>query len=239
MVRVIMATIASNLQAVRAAIVAAALAAARRPEDIWLLAVSKTFAAEAVREAWRAGQKSFAESYVQEALDKMAALRDLPVEWHYIGPIQSNKTRAIAENFSWAHSVDRLKIAERLSAQRPAQLPPLQVCVEVNVSGEASKSGAQPGEAAALARAVAALPNLKLRGLMTIPAPTESVAEQRAAFARLRGLFEQLNRQGMQLDTLSMGMSHDFAAAIAEGATIVRVGTAIFGNRNYTHQKQN
>ncbi len=232
MVRAIMATIASNLQAVRAAIVAAALAAGRQPEDIRLLAVSKTFTAEAVREAWQAGQKCFAESYVQEALDKMAALRDLPIEWHYIGPIQSNKTRAIAENFSWAHSVDRLKIAERLSAQRPAHLPPLQICVEVNISGEASKSGVPPNGTAALARAVAALPNLKLRGLMAVPAPGENAKEQRAAFARLRELRDHLNREGMQLDTLSMGMSHDFAAAIAEGATIVRVGTAIFGARD-------
>ena len=232
MVRAIMATIASNLQAVRAAIVAAALAAGRQPEDIRLLAVGKTFAAEAVREAWQAGQKCFAESYVQEAQDKMATLRDLPIEWHYIGPIQSNKTHAIAENFSWAHSVDRLKIAERLSAQRPAHLPPLQVCVEVNISGEASKSGVPPSETAALARAVAALPNLKLRGLMAVPAPGEDATEQRAAFARLRELRDHLNRQGMQLDTLSMGMSHDFPAAIAEGATIVRVGTAIFGARD-------
>jgi len=232
MVRAIMATIASNLQAVRAAIVAAALAAGRQPEDIRLLAVSKTFAAEAVREAWQAGQKCFAESYVQEALDKMTTLHDLPIEWHYIGPIQSNKTRAIAENFSWVHSVERVKIAERLSAQRPARLPPLQICVEVNISGEASKSGVPPNETAALARAVAALPNLKLRGLMAVPAPGENAKEQRAAFAQLRELRDHLNRQGMQLDTLSMGMSHDFPAAIAEGATIVRVGTAIFGARD-------
>jgi pyridoxal phosphate enzyme (YggS family) len=210
----------------------AALAEGRRAEDIELLAVSKTFPAEAIREACETGQCRFAESYVQEALHKMEALRDLSIEWHYIGPIQSNKTRPIAEHFAWVHSIDRLKIAERLSAQRPAGLPPLQVCIEVNISGEASKSGIHPDEVPALAQAIASLPNLQLRGLMTIPAPTEEPAEQRAAFARLRMLFEQLNRQGLQLDTLSMGMSHDFPAAIAEDATIVRVGTAIFGTRS-------
>jgi hypothetical protein len=226
-----MTTIASNMQAVRAAMAAAALAAGRCPDDVLLLAVSKTFAAEAVREVWHAGQSCFAENYVQEALHKMEALRDLAIEWHFIGPIQSNKTRPIAENFSWVHSVDRLKIAERLSAQRPAQLPPLQLCIEVNISGEASKGGVAPDEVAALALAIAALPNLKLRGLMAIPAPCDNAAAQRAAFAQLRELYERLNRRGMRLDTLSMGMSHDFAAAIAEGATIVRVGTAIFGKR--------
>lgn len=231
--RGIMTTIASNMQAVRAAIHAAAQAAGRRAEEVGLLAVSKTFPAGAVREAYESGQRRFAESYVQESLHKMEALRGLDIEWHYIGPIQSNKTRPIAEHFAWVHSIDRLKIAERLSAQRPAHLPPLQVCIEVNISGEASKSGVLPDEVAALAQAATALPNLKLRGLMTIPAPTEDVAEQRAAFARLRNLFEQLNRQGLQLDTLSMGMSHDFESAICEGATIVRVGTAIFGSRQY------
>ncbi|OGS91466.1 MAG: YggS family pyridoxal phosphate enzyme [Gallionellales bacterium GWA2_60_18] len=228
-----MTTIASNLQAVRAAMDDAARAAGRQPEAVALLAVSKTFPAEAVRAAYRAGQTRFGESYVQEALAKLAALRDLPLEWHYIGPIQSNKTRAIAENFAWVHGVDRLKIAERLSAQRPPQLPPLQLCIEVNISGEASKGGVAPDEAVVLAQAIAALPNLKLRGLMTIPAPCDNAAGQRAAFARLRELYERLNRQGLRLDTLSMGMSHDFPAAIAEGATIVRVGTAIFGARDY------
>ncbi|BBJ00525.1 UPF0001 protein [Ferrigenium kumadai] len=228
-----MTTIASNMQAVRAAMHAATLAAGRRAEEVELLAVSKTFPYEAIREAWQAGQRRFAESYVQESLHKMEALHDLPIEWHYIGPIQSNKTRPIAEHFAWVHSIDRLKIAERLSAQRPANLPPLQVCIEVNISGEASKSGVAPDEVAALAQTVAALPNLKLRGLMTVPAPTEDASEQHAAFARLRKLFEQLNRQGLRLDTLSMGMSHDFPSAIAEGATIVRVGTAIFGARHY------
>jgi pyridoxal phosphate enzyme (YggS family) len=198
-----------------------------------LLAVSKTFAPDALREAYLAGQTRFAESYVQEALDKIAALRDMPIEWHYIGPIQSNKTRAIAENFIWVHSVDRLKIAERLSEQRPAHLPPLQVCLQINISGEASKSGVVPGEAGALAQAIANLPGLKLRGLMTVPAPGGDVAEQRLPFAQLRKLRDELNLQGLQMDTLSMGMSHDFAAAIAEGATIVRIGTAIFGDRDY------
>lgn len=228
-----MTTIASNLQAVRGAVAAAAAKAGRAADDVTLLAVSKTFAPEAVREAYGAGQACFAESYVQEALHKIAALHDLPVEWHFIGPIQGNKTRAIAEHFAWVHSVDRLKIAERLSAQRPAHLPPLQVCLQVNISGEASKSGVHPGEAAQLAMQVARLPRLSLRGLMAIPAPSDEIAAQREAFSQLRKLYGQLQRQGLPLDTLSMGMSHDFAAAIAEGATMVRVGTAIFGNRSY------
>ena len=212
---------------------AAAVAAGRDPHGIGLLAVSKTFTAEAIRAAYHAGQTRFAESYVQEALHKIEALRDLPIEWHYIGPLQSNKTRPVVEHFAWVHSVDRLKIAERLSVQRPARLPPLQVCLQVNISGEDSKSGASADETGALAEAVAELPNLRLRGLMAIPAPSEEIAVQRAAFARVRELFDQLNRQGLGLDTLSMGMSHDFAAAIAEGATIVRIGTAIFGTRHY------
>ena len=227
----IMTTIASNLQAVRNAMVAAAVKANRAPGDISLLAVSKTFAHTAIREAYRAGQTRFAESYVQEALDKIAALEDLPIEWHYIGPIQSNKTRAIAEHFAWAHSVDRLKIAERLSAQRPQNLPPINVCLQVNVSGEDSKGGVAPDEVAELAQAVSRLQQLRLRGLMAIPAPGDEVAAQRLPFAQLRELRDQLNRQGLTLDTLSMGMSHDFAAAIAEGATMVRVGSAIFGER--------
>jgi len=226
-----MTTIASNLQAVRNAMVAAAVKANRAPGDISLLAVSKTFAHTAIREAYRAGQTRFAESYVQEALDKIAALEDLPIEWHYIGPIQSNKTRAIAEHFAWVHSVDRLKIAERLSAQRPQNLPPINVCLQVNVSGEDSKGGVAPDEVAELAQAVSRLQQLRLRGLMAIPAPGDEVAAQRLPFAQLRELRDQLNRQGLTLDTLSMGMSHDFAAAIAEGATMVRVGSAIFGER--------
>ena len=229
----IMTTIASNLQAVHDAIASAATGAGRQTVEISLLAVSKAFAPDMIREAYRAGQRLFAESYVQEALDKIELLRDLPIEWHYIGPIQSNKTRAIAENFSWVHSVDRLKIAERLSEQRPAWLPELQVCLQVNISMEASKSGVTPVEAGDLAHAIAKLPRLKLRGLMTVPAPSDEFDVQRLNFAKLRELRDRLNRQGMQLDTLSMGMSHDFAAAIAEGATIVRIGTAIFGERNY------
>ncbi len=229
----IMTTIASNLQAVRNAIVAVATGADRAPSDIVLLAVSKTFPPEAIREAYHAGQAAFGESYVQEALEKIASLHDLSIEWHFIGPIQSNKTRAIAENFAWVHGVDRLKIAERLSAQRPQNLPPLNVCLQVNVSGEESKSGVVPDEVAGLAQAVAKLPQLRLRGLMAIPAPSDDVAAQRPPFAQLRELRDQLNRQGLALDTLSMGMSHDFAAAIAEGATMVRVGSAIFGQREY------
>lgn len=228
-----MTTIASNLQAMRDAVTAAIAKAGRDESEVKLLAVSKTFAPEALREAYRAGQRCFAESYVQEALDKTAALKDLAIEWHYIGPIQSNKTRAIAENFSWVHSVDRLKIAERLSEQRPAHLPSLQLCLQVNISKESSKSGVAQDEVVALAHAVAKLPRLKLRGLMAVPAPVDDVVAQRLPFAQLRKLRDQLNQQGLQLDTLSMGMSHDFAAAIAEGATIVRIGTAIFGERIY------
>jgi hypothetical protein len=227
-----MTTIASNLQATRTAIADAATACGRAPQDIELLAVSKTFPADAVREAYDAGQCRFGENYVQEGINKIAALQGLQIEWHFIGPIQSNKTRLIAEHFDWVHGIERLKIAERLSAQRPAHLPPLQVCLQVNVSGEASKSGVPLEQAEALARGIAALPNLSLRGLMAIPAPTDDVAEQRAAFAQLRELFDKLNRDGLQLDTLSMGMSHDFPAAIAEGATMVRIGTAIFGVRS-------
>ena len=228
-----MTTIASNLQAMRDAIAAAAAEAGRNASEVKLLAVSKNFAPEALREAYRAGQQCFAESYVQEALDKIAALKDFAIEWHYIGPIQSNKTRAIAENFSWVHSVDRLKIAERLSEQRPAHLPSLQLCLQVNISEESSKSGVALDEVVALAHAIAKLPNLKLRGLMAVPLPTDDVVAQRLPFAQLRKLRDQLNRQNLQLDTLSIGMSHDFAAAIAEGATIVRIGTAIFGERIY------
>jgi len=221
------------LQAVHNAIAQAACTAQRHAEDVALLAVSKTFSAAAVREAFQAGQNAFGESYLQEALDKIAELRDLPLEWHFIGPIQSNKTRAIAENFAWVHGVDRLKIAERLSAQRPKNLPPLNVCIQVNVSGESSKSGVSPGEVLELAHAVARLPQLRLRGLMAIPAPAEGLAAQRVPFARLRQLMQELIAQGLKLDTLSMGMSHDLEAAVLEGATIVRVGTAIFGQRNY------
>ena len=228
-----MTTIASNLQAVRNEISAAAVEAGRRPDEVMLLAVSKTFPPGLLREAYDAGQTCFAESYAQEAQDKIAALQDLAIEWHYIGPVQSNKTRVIAENFAWVHSVDRLKIAERLSEQRPAHLPPLQVCLQVNISREGTKSGVSPNEASGLAHAIAKLPGLKLRGLMAVPAPRDDFAAQRLPFAQLRKLRDDLNRQGLQLDTLSMGMSHDFPAAIAEGSTIVRIGTAIFGARKY------
>ncbi len=226
-----MTAILSNLQATREAVAQAARAAHRNVTDVHLLAVSKTFPAQAVREAYQAGQTAFGENYLQEALDKMDALRDLPLEWHFIGPIQSNKTRPIAEHFAWVHGVERLKIAERLSAQRPPQLPPLNICLQVNVSGEDSKSGVAPQDVLPLAREVMRLPHLKLRGLMAIPAPATDATAQRIPFAQMRSLLENLNGQGMMLDTLSMGMSHDFAAAILEGATIVRVGTAIFGQR--------
>ncbi|MBU0620301.1 MAG: YggS family pyridoxal phosphate-dependent enzyme [Gammaproteobacteria bacterium] len=228
-----MTAILSNLQATREAIARAAQAAHRSVADVHLLAVSKTFPAAAVREAYQAGQTAFGENYLQEALDKMESLRDLPLEWHFIGPIQSNKTRAIAENFAWVHSVDRLKVAERLSAQRSPQLPPLNFCLQVNVSGEDSKSGVEPEAVSELAMQVAKLPNLKLRGLMAIPAPAADEVEQRLPFSRMRAIFEKLNSLGLGLDTLSMGMSQDFAAAIQEGATIVRIGSAIFGARDY------
>ncbi len=228
-----MTVIASNLQAVHQSITRAVHKAQRRVEDVTLLAVSKTFPASAVREAHAAGQRVFGESYVQEALGKIETLRDLTLEWHFIGPIQSNKTRTIAENFAWVHSIDRLKIAERLSAQRPPGLSPLNICIQVNVSGENSKSGVAPDVLQELAQQVARLPRLKLRGLMAIPAPAESLTIQRRPFAYLRELLQQLNAQGMMLDTLSMGMSQDLEAAILEGATIVRIGSAIFGHRNY------
>lgn len=196
-----------------------------------MLAVSKTWPAASVREAVTAGQRAFGENYAQEALDKAAELADLGLEWHFIGPLQGNKTRLVAENFVWVHSVDRLKIAERLAAQRPPALAPLQICIQVNVSGEASKSGCAPDQAAALAHAAAALPNLCLRGLMTIPEPSDDVSLQRRRFALLRQLRDRIITEGLLLDTLSMGMSHDLEAAIMEGATLVRVGTAIFGER--------
>ena len=199
-----------------------------------LLAVSKAQPASAVLAAYAAGQRLFGESDVQEALDKQNALKDLSLEWHFIGPIQSNKTQAIAGHFAWVHGVDRLKIAERLSAARPAELLPLQICIQVNVSHEASKSGVMPAEAYSLAAAITQLPRLQLRGLMAIPAPTADIEMQRRQFRMVRELYETLNAQGMALDTLSMGMSEDFPAAIAEGATIVRIGSAIFGARPIT-----
>ena len=228
-----MSAIASNLQAVRARIAKAAMAAGRRPEEVDLLAVSKTWPVDCVIEAARAGQRAFGENYVQEGVAKVLATVDLDLAWHFIGPLQSNKTRPVAEHFAWVHTIDRFKIAERLSAQRPPALSALQVCVQVNVSGEASKSGCAPEEAPALCRAVAMLPRLHLRGLMAIPEATDDLAAQRAAFSRLRDVYNATRAAGLPLDTLSMGMSHDLEAAVTEGATIVRIGTAIFGERNY------
>jgi hypothetical protein len=225
-----MSTIADNIGQVRQRIRAAADAVQRDANSIHLLAVSKTKPAQAVREAYAAGMCDFGENYLQEALGKQAELTDLPLSWHFIGPIQSNKTRAIAENFAWVHSVDRLKIAQRLSEQRPADLAPLNICIQVNVSGEASKSGCTPADLPALANAISALPRLKLRGLMAIPEPTEDRAAQDAAFAAVRDLQASLN---LPLDTLSMGMSHDLESAIAQGATWVRIGAALFGARDY------
>jgi PLP dependent protein len=228
-----MASIAENLQHVARRIRDACAAAQRPVQSVTLLAVSKTFGAEAVREAHAAGQSAFGENYVQEALTKMARLADLrpQLAWHLIGPLQSNKTREVAAGFDWVHSVDRLKIAERLSAQRPDGLPPLNVCLQVNISGQASKSGVAVAEAPALAREVAALPRLRLRGLMAIPEPDSDPVSQRRPHRALKALFDQLNADGLALDTLSMGMSADLEAAVLEGATLVRVGTAIFGQR--------
>ncbi len=230
-----MATIASNLQAVRARIERAAQAAGRQAGAIALVAVSKTFAAEHIAQAHAAGQRAFGENYAQEAVGKITQLAYLsPLEWHFIGPIQSNKTSLIATHFQWVHSVEREKIAQRLNAARPAGLPPLDVCIQVNVSGEAARSGVKPGAEVQLADAIARLPRLRLRGLMAIPEPTFDRALQCRRFALLRELKDQLAARGHALDTLSMGMSDDLEAAIAEGATLVRVGTAIFGQRQKT-----
>jgi pyridoxal phosphate enzyme (YggS family) len=228
-----MTSVASNLQQVRGRIVTACSQAGRPVQSVTLLAVSKTFGADAVRAAHAAGQSAFGENYVQEALDKIEALADLrtALEWHLIGPLQSNKTRPVASAFDWVHSVDRLKIAERLAEQRPATLPPLNLCLQVNISGEASKSGVPPAEVAALAQPVAKLPRVRLRGLMAIPEPEGDFESQRRPHRALRELMAAINAQGLALDTLSMGMSADLEAAIAEGATMVRVGTAIFGGR--------
>ena len=237
-----MTIVVGKLLAVHSRITQACAAAGRAVDSVTLLAVSKTFPAEAVREAFAAGQRQFGENYVQEALDKIAALADLRasgVTWHLIGPLQSNKTRPVAAAFDWVHSVDRLKIAQRLSEQRPPELPPLQLCLQVNISGEASKSGLLPAELPAVALAVAALPRVRLRGLMAIPEPAADFAAQRAPHRALRELLAAVNAQGLAasgtawvpLDTLSMGMSADLEAAVAEGATLLRVGTAIFGGR--------
>lgn len=220
-----MSTIASGLQAVKLQI----RKTAKGP--VTLVAVSKTWPAEAIREAHRAGQIAFGESYVQEAIEKMGALADLDLEWHFIGPVQGNKTRLIAEHFDWVHGVDREKIALRLSAARPVNMPPLQVCIQVNTSGEASKSGVEPPKVLPLAKYISGLPRLKLRGLMTIPEPTGDVNLQRARFGEARRLKEMLVQNGFDLDTLSMGMSADFESAILEGATMVRIGSTIFGTR--------
>ena len=228
-----MTTIADNLQHLHTRMLQACQQAGRGPDSVRLLAVSKTFDAGAVRAAHVAGQRAFGENYIQEAVAKIEALRGLPLEWHCIGPIQSNKTRPVAEHFDWVHTVDRLKIAERLSVQRPAYMPPLQVCIQVNVDGGATKAGVAPQEAQELAQAVAALPQLKLRGLMCIPEPTEDFAAACAVFGQARAVFDQLNAAGLGLDTLSMGMSADLEAAIQSGSTLVRVGSAIFGKRDY------
>ena len=231
-----MTSVIGNLNTVLNRITDACTHAGRPVDSVTLLAVSKTFGPESVRAAFDAGCRQFGENYVQEALDKIAALADLrsQIVWHLIGPLQSNKTRPVAEAFDWVHSVDRLKIAQRLSEQRPAHLPPLQVCLQVNISGETSKSGFAPAEVLDVARTVAALPRLRLRGLMAIPEPAGDLAAQRAPHRALRELLAALNDSGLALDTLSMGMSADLEAAVAEGATIVRVGTAIFGGRTYT-----
>jgi pyridoxal phosphate enzyme (YggS family) len=226
-----MTTIAMNLQSVRGRIARACAAAGRDVNEVTLLPVSKTFGPDAVRAAHAAGENAFGENYIQEAVDKQAVLADLPLAWHCIGPIQSNKTRLVAAHFAWAHSVDRLKIAQRLSEQRPGSLPPLQVCIQVNIDGGPAKSGVSPAEALALARRVAELPRLVLRGLMTIPEPAEGFDAQLAVHRRARALFDELRAAGLALDTLSMGMTADLEAAIHAGSTMVRVGTAIFGTR--------
>ncbi|MCB5190317.1 YggS family pyridoxal phosphate-dependent enzyme [Methylobacillus arboreus] len=226
-----MDTIGGRWQAIKASIEAAALDAGRAPDSVSLLAVSKAHPASAMREVYMLGQRKFGENYLQEALTKQAELKDLAIEWHFIGPIQSNKTQAIAQHFDWVHSVDRVKIAERLNAARSAELPQLQVCIQVNISEENSKSGASAAEAIALAGHIRQLPRLSLRGLMAIPAPTADPAVQQAQFREVRNIYQTLLAQGHDLDTLSMGMSEDFPAAIREGATIVRVGSAIFGAR--------
>jgi len=226
-----MTTIASNLQSVHERIARACEAVRRDVNEVTLLAVSKTFGPDAVREAFAAGERAFGENYIQEGVEKQALVADLDAQWHCIGPIQSNKTRLVAAHFDWAHTVDRLKIAQRLSEQRPAELPPLQVCIQVNIDGGAAKSGVAPAEALALAREVSGLPRLKLRGLMTIPEPATDFDAQVAVHRRARLLFEELRQAGLPLDTLSMGMTADLEAAIHAGSTMVRVGTAIFGGR--------
>jgi PLP dependent protein len=228
-----MVTVSDNLQRVRAQIAASCTECGRNANEVQLLAVSKTFGPDAVRQAYAAGQRAFGENYIQEGVEKIALLADLPdIVWHMIGPIQSNKTRVVAEQFAWVHSVDRLKTAERLSAQRPAHLAPLQVCIQVNIDGGLNKSGLAPAEAAQLANAVAQLPGLQLRGIMVIPEPTTDLVAARAIFQRAKDLFGAIKHQHAGVDTLSMGMSADMQLAVAAGSTMVRVGTAIFGQRH-------
>ncbi|MBR9867633.1 MAG: YggS family pyridoxal phosphate-dependent enzyme [Oceanospirillales bacterium] len=235
-----MTQIADRLTKVHCQIAAAAKAAQRQSQAIRLLAVSKTRQADELRQAWACGQQEFGENYLQEALDKIEALTDLNIGWHFIGPIQSNKTRPIAENFDWVHSVDRFKVAQRLNDQRPAGMPPLNICLQVNISKEASKSGVLPADLPTLAAKVAALKNIRLRGLMAIPASNDDPEQQRKPFAQMNDLLKSLQQQlpDQPLDTLSMGMSDDMDAAILEGATIVRIGTALFGPRDYSSQLQ-
>lgn len=228
-----MTMIADNLQGVRARIASACTTAGRAADSVRLLAVSKTFGADAVLAAVAAGQTAFGENYIQEGVEKIAALAHLKLEWHCIGPIQSNKTRPVAEHFDWVHSVDRLKIAQRLSEQRPTDLSPLQVCIQVNMDGGPTKAGVAPADALALARQVAALPNLRLRGIMTIPEPATDFVAACAVHTGAKALFDALNAEGLELDTLSMGMTGDLEAAVQCGSTMVRVGTAIFGGRHY------
>ncbi|WP_180125966.1 YggS family pyridoxal phosphate-dependent enzyme [Rhodoferax sp. BLA1] len=228
-----MTTIPLQLAAVRSRLQAACQSAGRPVDSVTLLAVSKTFGTDAIQAAYAAGQTWFGENYIQEAVQKITELRALPLVWHCIGPIQSNKSRLVAEHFDWVHTVDRLKIAERLSEQRPAHLAPLQVCLQVNVDGGPTKSGVRPEEALALAQAVAQLPQLRLRGLMCIPDPAPDFEAECTLFTRARDLFDALKNAGLELDTLSMGMSADLEAAVASGSTLVRVGSAIFGARNY------
>ncbi len=232
-----MTLIEISLQRIRNNINSALSHSNRGEGDVLLLAVSKTQPVEKIREAWQCGQRAFGENYVQEGVQKVHELADLAsIEWHFIGPIQSNKTRPVAENFAWVHSVDRLKIAQRLSEQRPAHLPKLNICLQVNIDNEPSKSGFAPEEVSDAVQQIMALPNLTLRGLMAIPAPHTTEDEQRVPFRALKNLLTDLQKQypQQQLDTLSMGMSDDMTAAIMEGSTLVRVGTAIFGHRNYT-----
>ena len=227
-----MTMIENNLRAVHERMALACRAAGRDVSAVTLLAVSKTFGVDAVLNAYAAGQTAFGENYIQEAVQKITALRHLPLQWHCIGPIQSNKTRLVAEHFDWVHTVDRLKVAQRLSEQRPATLAPLQVCIQVNVDGGASKSGVPPEEALALAQQVAVLPGLRLRGVMSIPESAPDFIAACALFNSVRAVFDALNAQGLALDTLSMGMSADMEAAIESGSTLVRVGSAIFGARS-------